>query len=260
VGPFERIKRNSEDCEVDEGKESGIKLEYDCVKCFMHTDTFQKFSTKYDLDSEIVASLCESFATHVDLPKEKWYKYHPPIREVVKEPDIAREETILYNVDLVVPTTYIEKPPFPVRIKEHAKVPTTIRKSQIRAPKPAEQINVEPSVAMVNDLLVENVDGHVIYFCDDAARIARPDKRDKHKPVVGLPVISIKIGDHCYHGLCDIGASVSAIPIDLYREIMDDIAPAEIEDIDITIKLANRDTIQPLGIVRDVEVLCGNVK
>jgi hypothetical protein len=75
-----------------------------------------------------------------------------------------------------------------------------------------------------------------------------------------LPVISVNIGDHCYHGLCDIGASVSAIPISLYQEIMDDIAPAEIEDIDVTIKLANRDTIEPLGIVRDVEVLCGKVK
>ena len=35
---------------------------------------------------------------------------------------------------------------------------------------------------------------------------------------------------------------------------MNDIAPAEIEDIDVTIKLANRDTISPIGIVRDVEV------
>ena len=34
----------------------------------------------------------------------------------------------------------------------------------------------------------------------------------------------------------------------------------EIEDIDVTIKLANRDTIKPVGIVRDVEVLCGKVK
>ena len=41
---------------------------------------------------------------------------------------------------------------------------------------------------------------------------------------------------------------------------MYDIAPAEIEDIDVTIKLANRDTISPVGIVRDVEVLCGKVK
>jgi hypothetical protein len=75
-----------------------------------------------------------------------------------------------------------------------------------------------------------------------------------------MPVISLKIGDHFYHGLCDIGASVSASPISLYQEIMNDIAQAEIEDIDITIKLANRDTIQPLGIVRNVEVLCGKTK
>ena len=77
---LERIKRNSEDWEIDKGKESGINLEFDCVKSFMETDAFHKFSTKYGLDSEIVATFCESFATHVDLPKEKWFKYHPPIK------------------------------------------------------------------------------------------------------------------------------------------------------------------------------------
>ena len=46
----------------------------------MNADDFQKFSTKYGLDFEIVASFCESFATHVDLPIEKWFKYHPPIK------------------------------------------------------------------------------------------------------------------------------------------------------------------------------------
>ena len=42
---------------------------------------------------------------------------------------------------------------------------------------------------------------------------------------------------------------MSAIPFTLYQEIMNDIALAEIEDIDVTIKLANRDTISPLGIL-----------
>ena len=74
-----------------------------------------------------------------------------------------------------------------------------------------------------------------------------------------MPVVSVKIGDHSYNGLCDIGASVSAIPFTLYQEIMHDIAPAEIVEIDVTIKLANRDTISPVGIVRDVEVLCGKL-
>jgi hypothetical protein len=118
---------------------------------------------------------------------------------------------------------------------------------------------------MVKDLLVDNIDGHVIYFCEEAARIAKPvrnerDMLDKNKPVVGMPIVSVKIGDHCYHGLCDMGASVSAIPFSLYQEVMNDIAPVEIEDIDVTIKLANRDTITPLGIARDVEVLCGKIK
>ena len=40
-----------------------------------------------------------------------------------------------------------------------------------------------------------------------------------------MPVISVKIGDHCYHGLCDMGASASAIPIYLYNKIKHDIAP-----------------------------------
>ena len=119
---------------------------------------------------------------------------------------------------------------------------------------------VEPSVAMVKDLPEENIDGHVISFCNEATRIVKPDKIGNHRPVVGIPVVSVKIGDHCYHGLCDIGASLSAIPYTLYQEIMYDIAPAEIEDIDVTIKLANRDTISPIGIVRDVEVLCGKIK
>ena len=40
-----------------------------------------------------------------------------------------------------------------------------------------------------------------------------------------------------------MGASVSAIPYTLYKEIMNDIAPVEIKDIDVTIKLAKRDNI-----------------
>ena len=77
---LERIKRNSEDWELDEGKESGINLKFDYVKSFMDTDAFRDFRTKYGLDSEIVAYFCESFATHVDLPQEKWFKYHHPTK------------------------------------------------------------------------------------------------------------------------------------------------------------------------------------
>ena len=63
---------------------------------------------------------------------------------------------------------------------------------------------------MVKDLLDEDLDGHVISFLGETANIARPDTKTR-RPVVGTPVISVKIGDHCYHGLCDMGASANAI-------------------------------------------------
>ena len=121
-----------------------------------------------------------------------------------------------YN-DPIVPTTYIEKPPFPVRIKGHAKASPVVRKSNTRTRTPSEQIKVEPSIAMVKDLLADNIDGYVINFYDEDARIARPNTKNKHRSVVGMRVISVKIGDHYYHGLCDMGASASAIPHSLYK-------------------------------------------
>ena len=67
--------------------------------------------------------------------------------------------------------------------------------------------------------------------------------------MVGVPVISVKIGDHCYHGLCDMGASASVIPIALYEEIKHEIAPPELEDIDVTIKLAIEILLHHLGLL-----------
>ena len=46
---LERIKCNSEDWELDEGKESGINLKFDCVKSFMDTDAFRDLALNMDL-------------------------------------------------------------------------------------------------------------------------------------------------------------------------------------------------------------------
>src|SRR3954465_7102097 len=43
-------------------------------------------------------------------------------------------------------------------------------------------------------------------------------------------------------------------------EIMHEIGPCELEDIDVVIHLANGETVCPIGIVRYVEVLCGKIK
>ena len=45
---------------------------------------------------------------------------------------------------------------------------------------------------MVKDLLVDNIDGHVIYLVGEAARIARPDTKHKHRPVIGMPIVYVK--------------------------------------------------------------------
>jgi hypothetical protein len=41
---------------------------------------------------------------------------------------------------------------------------------------------------------------------------------------------------------------------------MHEIGSCELEEIDVVIQLANRETISPIGIVRDAEVLCGKTK
>ncbi|KAK1612955.1 hypothetical protein QYE76_036628 [Lolium multiflorum] len=148
---------------------------------------------------------------------------------------------------------YIEKTPFPAKMKEYSIINNAVNKSEKKPVEPEEQIKVEPAVAIVKDLVTENVeDGHII-FCEDASNIvSHPNKSKK----TSVPMLSVRIGDHCYYGLCDIGASISAIPYELYTEIMHEIGSCELEDIDVVIQLANRETISPIGIVRDVEVLC----
>ena len=86
-------------------------------------------------------------------------------------------------------------------------------------PHPLSKLKLNLVLLWLKISLVDNIDGHVIYFCDEAARIAKPNIKDKHRHVVGMPIVSVKIGYHCYHGLCDMGASASAIPYDFIKKL-----------------------------------------
>jgi hypothetical protein len=145
-----------------------------------------------------------------------------------------------------LPEPYFEKTPFPAKVKEHFTLVSVLNKSTKKATEPNEKINIKSPVAIVKDLVTKDVGDEYIVFCEDATNIVSHPNRFRKTSV---PVISIKIGDHCYYGLCDIGASSSAIPLELYREIMPEIGPCELEEIDVVIQLANRETIWPLGIV-----------
>jgi hypothetical protein len=207
------------------------------------------------LDSQILANYFKAFASYLDVPKKEWNKYHAPYKDIVN--CVPARITEVCTVDRILPEPYIEKIPFPVKVKEHATLTSLINKSAKKVVEPEEQINVKPAVAIVKDLVTKNVeDGHII-FCEYASNIVSHPSRSRKTSV---HVLSIRIGDHCYYGLCDIGASSSAIPYELYKEIMHEICSCELKDIDVVIQLANRDTISPIGIVKDVEVLCGKTK
>ncbi|KAK1597542.1 hypothetical protein QYE76_018532 [Lolium multiflorum] len=252
---LDRIQENTEGWENDKDRESGIIYDYKCIEAFMDTDKFRNMSATYGLDSQVVANLYKAFASHYELPKKNFDKYHEPYKDKVDSS--VNKCVVIETVDNVIPEAYIEKTPFPAKMKEYSVISSAINKSEKKPKEPEEQIKVEPAVAIVKDLVTENVeDGHII-FCEDASNIVSHPNKPKQ---VSVPMLSVRIGDHCYYGLCDIGASVSAIPYELYTEIMHEIDSCELEDIDVVIQLANRETISPIGIVRDVEVLCGKIK
>ncbi|KAK1696236.1 hypothetical protein QYE76_012933 [Lolium multiflorum] len=250
-----RIQENTEGWENDKDRESGINYDYKCIEAFMDTDKFRNMSATYGLDSQVAANLYKAFASHYELPKKNFDKYHEPYKDKIDSS--INKCVVVETVDHVIPEAYIEKTPFPAKMKEYSVINSAVHKSEKKPIEPEEQIKVEPVVAIVKDLVTENVeDGHII-FCEDASNIvSHPNKSKK----TSVPMLSVRIGDHCYYGLCDIGASISAIPYELYTEIMHEIGSCELEDIDVVIRLANRETISPIGIVRDVEVLCGKIK
>jgi hypothetical protein len=251
----DRIQENTEGWENDKGRKSGINYDYECIKAFMGTDDFLNVSVVYGLDSQILANCFKAFASYLDVPKKDWNKYHAPYKDTTSF--IPARTTEVYTIDRILPEPYFEKTPFPAKVREHSTLISVLKKSANKAVEPDEQITIKSPVAIVKDLVTKNVeDGHII-FCEDASNIISHPSRSRKTSVL---VLSVWIGDHCYYGLCDIGASASAIPFELYREIMHEIGPCELEEIDVVIQLANRKTISPIGIVRDVEVLCGNTK
>ncbi|KAK1604717.1 hypothetical protein QYE76_028390 [Lolium multiflorum] len=252
---LDRIQENTEGWENDKDRESGIIYDYKCIEAFMDTDKFRNMSATYGLDSQVAANLYKAFASHYELPKKNFDKYHEPYKDKIDSS--INKCVVVETADHVIPEAYIEKTPFPAKMKEYSVINSAVHKSEKKPIEPEEQIKVEPAVAIVKDLVTENVeDGHII-FCEDASNIVSHPNKPKQ---VSVPMLSVRIGDHCYYGLCDIGASVSAIPYELYTEIMHEIGSCELEDIDVVIQLANRETISPIGIVRDVEVLCGKIK
>src|SRR4051812_16191942 len=191
---------------------------------------------------------CKDFASHIDSSKKREDQWHKSFKELPIDINVA---------DPILLAVIYEKPPFPTRIKQHSFVTGIINKSERTIDEHEDLIKVKPQVALVKDLVTSDIEDSIIKLCVVSTNIVTAKNKGR---ISGTPVVSVKIGDHNYYGLCDLGSSVTAIPFSLYQEIMREILPCEIEDIDLTIHLANKEIISPVGIVRDVEVLCGKVK
>src|SRR3954471_4238304 len=195
-----------------------------------------------------MVDFCKDFASHIDSSRKKEGQHHKPFKESPIEINVT---------DPVLPAVVYKQPPYPSRIKDHSFVTGILNKNGRTTDEPEDLIKVKPHVAMVKDLVTSDIEESTISFCVVSTNIVTSKNKG---PISGTPVVYVKIGDHNYYGLCDLGSSASVIPYSLYQEIMGEISPCELEVIDVTIYLANRETISPIGIVRDVEVLCGKVK
>ena len=116
---------------------------------------FNKIGAKYGLDSQVIVELCKTFASRVSIPKVKWDKYHEPYKDNIKEKQFSSNEILVNTVDPILPAVHFEKPPFPVRVKEHSFANSIVSKFSKKASGSKDQIIVEPMVAIVKDLVAE---------------------------------------------------------------------------------------------------------
>jgi hypothetical protein len=179
---LDRIQENTKGWENDKGRKSGINYDFEYIKSFMGTDDFHHISAVYGLDSQILANCFKAFVSYLDVPKKEWNKYHAPYKDTVN--CVPARITEVCTVDRILPEPYIEKIPFPIKVKEHSMLTSVINKSTKKAIEPEEQITIKPAVAIVKDLATRNVeDGHII-FCEDASNIISHPSRSRKTSIM----------------------------------------------------------------------------
>ena len=117
---LDRIQENTEAWENDKGRKSGINYDYECIKSFMGTDDFRDISNEFGLDSQSIANCFKAFASYIEIPKKKWNKYHAPYKDVVSH--VPVRSTQVCTTNHIVPEPYVEKIPFPAKVKEYSMI------------------------------------------------------------------------------------------------------------------------------------------
>ena len=106
----------------------------------METDSFRNFNATYGLDSQVAVSYFKAFASYLEIPKQGWEKFHEPYKD---NANFAPAKTVEVNtVDRIIPEPYVERVPFPVKVKEHSILASVVSKSERKPKVPDEQISV----------------------------------------------------------------------------------------------------------------------
>ena len=158
----------------------------------MGTDDFHDISKEYGLDPQVLAKCFKAFASYIEIPKKKWNKYDATYKDVVNHVPVRSVEVCTTNH--IVHEPYVEKITFLAKVKEYSMMISANNKGTKKTVEPDEQINVEPMVAIVKDLVTRNIeDEHIVFYEDASNIVSYPRKARK----ASVPVLSIKIGDHC---------------------------------------------------------------
>ena len=230
---LETIFENTSRWDLDKGNEPYFDYEYSCVENFSTSILFHNLGDTFGLDPYVIIEIAKGFATHMCVPKSGFEVYVEPVKQSIVVRKVIKQAK---PVSSVIIEEYVEPLPFPNQVKENLLIAAT-NKSNRRCSQPYEQVEVNSQI-LIKQLNEEySVD---VYLCEDATKVIKGISAK-----VGKPVISCSIGTSSYHGLCDIGASISVIPYSLYLEIKPDIDPIVMEETGMTIQLANKYYISP---------------
>jgi hypothetical protein len=187
----------------------------------------------------------KSFAKHVALPKEGFIEYVKPMKcpAIMHARMHAPIASPILSIKAAKTDDFVEAPPFPNKVQENL-LTYISNKSARRKCTPYEQIEMKPEISIIEELNEENP--HEVYLCDDAIKLLKEVLQEWVSLLYHLLLGYLLIMD------CDIGASINVIPYILYLEIKADIDPIEMEETGMTIQLANKEYISPLGMVRYV--------
>src|SRR3954471_16685380 len=108
----------------------------------MSTDDFHSISSVYGLDSQVLANCFKAFALYLEVPKKEWNKYHAPYKDNFNCAPLKSVE--LCVTDRILPEPYVEKVPFPTKVKEHSILSSVLNKSRKKVVEPDEKISTEP--------------------------------------------------------------------------------------------------------------------